>query len=572
MSGLEVVGVILGAIPILVEGLKVYRSGLKTVGRGFRKRKTIEKLSRALLLQQGTLEELLKQVLIKSGHELPADFAFGVNALSILSDTSVQDNIVDYLGTNFDAFMDTIKECYAIFQKLVTKTATMVPSVKGSKDISMIIEANKKSSKGEFDLMSRVSLVLRSKDLDEDCRELDQKISSLDRFLRLLSSNHRPSSDQPSRKAKRLAKAFWKDRKHAVSLYTAVSKSWISDCHRQHEARLLLEDRLNECVQLHAKHHDKDLPSHVFQIVFLGDISEHNYMWHESMVQVYETSDVLPDDNTSKESDNNPRKSSIPTNTNNSKVKFSLPTPPLNAGKNKEIEVKDICSTIRAGKRDQEHVMFSLTIHCQIAKAPSIALVSRPMEVKETVFLKDLLCDTSNTRGAKTLSWAPKILLALNVATSFLQLLRTPWSLPRLSTETISFLQSSNSNPDVGKPLLSQHFNQSSLSQHLPDTGPQRHEAVLEVGIMLLEIWDQTPLEQKFSLAFKPSYNQKQALAMEWYDEAQGSLPVNYLKAVFHCIAGVKNVDCGQLEWDNMKLWEAFCECVIEPLSKISKI
>lgn len=107
----------------------------------------------------------------------------------------------------------------------------MLISVQESKDLSKIVEANQRSRNGELDLIGRVSLVLSSKDLEEDCQELDQTIDSLDRFLRLLRSNHQISGDQPTRRAKRLAKTFWKVRRHAVSLYTAVSKSWVSGCH-----------------------------------------------------------------------------------------------------------------------------------------------------------------------------------------------------------------------------------------------------------------------------------------------------------------------------------------------------
>lgn len=130
MSGLEVVGVILGAIPILVEGLKVYRSGIKTVGRGFRKRKIIEKLCRALLLQRGTLEELSKQVLLLSGCELPAGFTFGANAPNVFGDPSVQRDVADYLGSNFDTFIFMIKGCDTSVQRLLVKIAAMVPGVK----------------------------------------------------------------------------------------------------------------------------------------------------------------------------------------------------------------------------------------------------------------------------------------------------------------------------------------------------------------------------------------------------------------------------------------------------------
>lgn len=325
-------------------------------------------------------------------------------------------------------------------------------------------------------------------------------------------------------------------------------------------------------MQPRSKQHDRDCPVHVFQVIFSGDTKQHDCLWHESVVQVFEEAGRILDDKLGGDSDNGARDSTIRTNRKTPRVQFTLVAPPSASARSKVEEVRDICSIIHAGRRDQEHVCFSLTVDCQIATAPSTPLEAKSMEAKQTISLKDLLYGTSNARGSTSISWKSKILLALNVETSFLQLLHTPWSSPRLCTETISFLQSSTSVPDIGKPFLSQHFDQSPPGQHSPDTGPTRHEPILELGIMLLEIWHETTLEQKFSLVSDPTYYEKQSRAMEWYDEAHGALPDNYLKAVFHCIAGVKNVDSGRLEWDNMKLWETFCECVVEPLFKISKI
>lgn len=130
MSGLEVAGVILGAIPILVEGLSVYKSGLKTIGSGFRKRRAVEKLSRALLLQRGTLEELSKQAVLLSGCDLPAERCFETDALKLLNDINVRNGVEDFLGKNFEAFTYIMDECNMVFQQLVLRIAAFVPSIK----------------------------------------------------------------------------------------------------------------------------------------------------------------------------------------------------------------------------------------------------------------------------------------------------------------------------------------------------------------------------------------------------------------------------------------------------------
>jgi hypothetical protein len=69
MSGLEVVGIALGIIPIVLHFVDVYKSSIRRVGTTIWKRKHVEKLARALLLQQQILEETVKSVVLACGCE-----------------------------------------------------------------------------------------------------------------------------------------------------------------------------------------------------------------------------------------------------------------------------------------------------------------------------------------------------------------------------------------------------------------------------------------------------------------------------------------------------------------------
>ena len=90
---------------------------------------------------------------------------------------------------------------------------------------------------------------------------------------------------------------------------------------------------------------------------------------------------------------------------------------------------------------------------------------------------------------------------------------------------------------------------------------------------MLLEIWHETTLEERFSLPAQPmDRHSRLAWALEWLDDANNPLPDLYHKAVSHCVTGVMDGGSRLPEWDDMKLWKGVCEGVIEPLSKIPKI
>ena len=126
MSGLEIAGIVLGSVPILIEGLRIYKSSLKTIGKGFRKRKTVEKLSRSLMQQRDILEELLKQMLLSSGCSVPSNLEESFQ--TILCQEDIDESVADYLGKSYDNVIYWIRECSDVLAGLAQKVARLTPS------------------------------------------------------------------------------------------------------------------------------------------------------------------------------------------------------------------------------------------------------------------------------------------------------------------------------------------------------------------------------------------------------------------------------------------------------------
>src|SRR6266536_2879170 len=101
MSGIEAAGLLLGALPILFAAVDFSKDGIRRTGAAFRKRKYVEKLARALLLQQQILEETVKSVIIASGCE--DIWRLDDDPLGYLKDESVREEVLDYLGAKNDA-------------------------------------------------------------------------------------------------------------------------------------------------------------------------------------------------------------------------------------------------------------------------------------------------------------------------------------------------------------------------------------------------------------------------------------------------------------------------------------
>lgn len=401
------------------------------------------------------------------------------------------------------------------------------------------------------------------KSLEEDCRKLDESISAMDRFLGRLASNHQLSGNHPSGRSKRIARIFWSLRTHASNLYTAISTSWEQDCHEEHEVKLRLEDRLGEF-----KHHHKAEATksalHIFELVFVGSFPSQHRLWHETTVHV-----LRPTANDQDGDDE--QTSTAAVQQKPPKVKVAIVQPSTGPERQKPRKIQGICSAIQQAQADQEDLHFMLTSRRRFARPPTRKGWVSSCKYKDTVSLSNILdakCSNKEARGLS--SWATKVNLALLVASNFLQLLETPWIRRKLCSSAVSFLQDTPDQLDLSRPFLCCPFGPAvaatSCDARLPVS-----DALVELGIMLLEIWHATTLRQKFGLDAEPAGRERQMKALDWYEEVDTQLPGRYCQAIFHCISGIRGAIPGELRSDDMRLWESMCEKVIQPLRVISE-
>ncbi len=127
MSGFEVVGIALGILPILLHSVDAYKDSLRRVGTTIRKRKHVEKLARALLLQQQILEETVKSVVLACGCENVG--ALEEDPFEYFSNEDVRERVEDYLGPkNSIAFVGLLGANNDIVKKVAENISGLVPA------------------------------------------------------------------------------------------------------------------------------------------------------------------------------------------------------------------------------------------------------------------------------------------------------------------------------------------------------------------------------------------------------------------------------------------------------------
>lgn len=135
MSGIEVAGLVLGAVPILIEAIDRYKNGINKIRSGFKKRKVIEKLGRALRYQKSIIEAITRNVLVQSGCDY-ATKADDTQLRRLLQDGQTQDMVNDFLGAaNALVFSDALLDCMASVGHATIGLASLVPALASVKVI-----------------------------------------------------------------------------------------------------------------------------------------------------------------------------------------------------------------------------------------------------------------------------------------------------------------------------------------------------------------------------------------------------------------------------------------------------
>lgn len=421
-------------------------------------------------------------------------------------------------------------------------------------DVQAVLNANAASEKGRVQLFARLSMVFNFENLNREIEALDQSTNVLDKFARNVIANRQPGQNASSRSAAKLAKALQVVRNHAANLHLALTRQWVTPCHQRHELKIFLEDRITE---LKSKQVTSDARASCFKVVFVGGRTQPPELWHETLFHV-EAED--------------PQTNRIHLPLQGPRVHFSnLQNQPTNS----RLDVLDICAAITSAASSAYSPIFYLAGTSNMAMTlhtPAPAAIQSSCSASTT--LRKIFQDRHNQKSPSlSLPWKWRMALALKIASSFLQFMRTPWAQPSWSASNIHIpYNSGNHDLDLSSPFLSADFNRNSSPSAIRQA--QVKEDLLELGILLLEIWHEINLEARFAQALStPGVTcMTRACALEWLDDLQNPVSNLYFRAASFCISGLLTPDPRASEWDHPDLWKSVCANVIDPLSEVARI
>ena len=409
-----------------------------------------------------------------------------------------------------------------------------------------------------------MKLLLGITDIKAAIQEIDDGTATLERFSRLTLSNRQTIQSDSSRKALKLAKAFRHVRTFASTLYLAITDGFREECHDSHETRLYLEDRVDIAADILQRvgKANSTTPLMIFDLVFTADTRPKERVCYETVVQVFNEDDS--DDNVNLSLDNPTRRDSrADTLVGLSFVsqRSSSPSKPAIAS------VASICAAIKEAGGSQRRISFALVGNQPIGTISDGAPLAHQLqeEPNDAISLKEIL----QAEGTP-LPWKFRMLLALRLASSLLQLLQTHWLDRAWSKDVVFFLvrPGAQTQDFLNRPFVRCTFD----GMRTASRSIEPKVALLELGILLLEIWHKTTLEARFGLEKAPTaYYDRMARAVEWLDDVDEPLPDLYDKAVAHCLRVNISGDTRFLDWEDTKLWSVICGDIIAPLAKICK-
>ncbi|KAL8816326.1 MAG: hypothetical protein Q9223_004640 [Gallowayella weberi] len=251
MSGIEMAGLVLGAIPVVIWALENYKTTREIWRRSRSKALLVDRLINALK-EQRLLIELDVQVLLKAAsyedHEIVDLEAF--SCYELLLDQGLAVALQRYLGRVYEPYRAALGRCESILTDIaqsiggLTPRAPSQPACKSYLDSLIDVYWTSSGNARWRETSQKFKFALKKDELDQKISELNASTLMLSR-LRVAGGLIQDDTQQAthSRSIEKLSNFLGKIQKHTHRLYFAIANGCSSTCHPLHRFKLYLEDR-----------------------------------------------------------------------------------------------------------------------------------------------------------------------------------------------------------------------------------------------------------------------------------------------------------------------------------------
>ncbi|KAK4501025.1 hypothetical protein PRZ48_006831 [Zasmidium cellare] len=539
MSGIEVVGLVLGAFPLVISAMEHYEDVKKVSTTWWRIKRAHKKdlgrvkdchLKFKLNLKELLLPLVLDGVVNKGEYESLLASPGGDGWREEHVEDALEERLaechtryVEILGELIETMGKLSKECRvedADFQEALRrkgeKPASTTPNQQAQADL--MIRANisfeAKRVKYSFSGAKREDLL---KEIEGYNARLQDVLASNDRISALSQHSKTPAPKKMNNRSIN----FWK---HAASIFRILDNLWNCTC--RSKAQLWLQHRtisdVDMKMQLHLCHGKQSMQ--ITDVPPTLQIPSSKAFTKESTSSVVIRSSASPVAGKANRSANSSTMTIVKQSVHSAALSSSMP--PL------DLQTQGLCNACSTVHGSSQTGLCLGTISegdHDYAIFPAV----EPVTVPHTATLADLL----HPQSVGKLTRVQRYGIALTLASSHMQLHSTPWIKEYWTAEDVCFPTSpGNSSTKAlhGEPYILAHFD--SIPANCSPLKKDRSFSTL--GIVLLELCFGTRLEDHH-LWSNPAFSAgkadpmiRQAVACEWLEDVQGEAGEDYATAV----------------------------------------
>ncbi|KAF2497515.1 hypothetical protein BU16DRAFT_316252 [Lophium mytilinum] len=534
MSGIEIAGLVLGAIPLVIAGLEYYEEGLGKVKAFWKWEDELSEAIRKLWGQYSSYELTIRGLLASITSEAELEEMMGDTTGKLWKSEDMCERLQEKLATAYQPYLYTASEIERIILEMTACLNLNKATQITRNELEAVVIANprmmKSGSSRDFQFQKRIKFTMKKQKVKRQLEQLESCIARLDTFtekaekLEPYKSNNKSKFTVPLHRIQQYAK----------SLYQVLNRSWGCDAHASHAINLLLEQRM-----VLAKKKMRNLTSSMDKSSdgvarFVLSISDPSLPsgWRDAEVQVMEESEVSANS-----------KSKV-------KIAVSPPSPTTQSVTNALKALKEITSVCSA----LQNYPFATTCPRfyldHDGKLKGIFGAPKRLTVHDSNFMTlDELIRDGAIPGTQKLTKEEGYLLAVTLSSSLLQLHSTPWLRSRWSKRDISFLKLTQSQKDNGGnlvqvryPYVTQEWSPQDLSAQDPLSDVEGDSSkLLALGIVLLEIYFNQPIESlraktSSGISQQPNDYEDLSIANRWVRREKGNLSWAFQNAVSHCL------------------------------------
>ncbi|PVH93659.1 hypothetical protein DM02DRAFT_676704 [Periconia macrospinosa] len=542
MSGLEVAGVVLGAIPILVEALKSYADGVATIKTAFTYEETYLEIHSSLVVSltvfQHSCEELLRDLVLP-----PSQFVALVDKHEGWDDPDLTQKLKSRLGErDFDVYMKFAgrlrKRIVLLGDKLqLRKDFTPVFVIDGKVD-------HKKCKQFFKSPMTRMRGAFESTKLKKVVEDIANDV----RRLRELSKDAPKLEEERKERATASVSAYWLSmRNHASLLFTALQSMWPRAC-QMHEHLVNLRVTRPECQLVY-----EDLA--ITQLCF--------HLEAGGKVEIQRQVTFAPTS-----------PAQIPA-AGTKKIRFA--TDPQNSPKPaqnkvcKQEQIQDLCTSLH--KHCAVDCLGYLHINTSSHHYHLHGVQDWPQST-DLIPLRQLLLSRTKTRS--TISTRERCNYSIQLASAVMQLFDTSWLSPSWTLDDIYVNNTQETNGQIYIPSL--FDDQSPSSACAPTTSFNdtptfvKNQIVFALGIALIELCHSGKELSHFATPAdldkdgNPHMLTRWSIADRLTEEVQRTESLRFARAVAKCVCPASDTYEFGLENEGYRM--KFYEDVLKPLER----